>query len=190
MNNDAQLIDATLKGQSAAFGQLVTKYQDRLYHTLTHLLGSPEEAQDVAQDAFVQAFVKLDSFRGNSAFYTWLYRIAFNVAMSHRRRKKPTTSVDEAKEMAGVEPIDTEGAPERRMLESERAGQVHEALAQLSTEHRTVLVLREMDGQPYESIAEILDLPVGTVRSRLHRARLQMREQLEVVLQGELEELG
>ncbi len=89
--------------------------------------------------------------------------------------------------MAGVEPIDTEGAPERRMLESERAEQVHEALAQLSSEHRVVLVLREMDGQPYESIAEILDLPVGTVRSRLHRARLQMREQLEVVLQGELD---
>lgn len=190
MTNDAQLIDATLEGQSAAFGQLVTKYQDRLYHMLTHLLGSPEDAQDVAQDAFVQAFVKLDSFRGKSAFYTWLYRIAFNTAMSRRRREKPTTSVEEAKEMAGVEPIDTDSAPEKQMIETERSSQVHAALQQLSDEHRAVLVLREMDGQAYETIAEILDLPVGTVRSRLHRARLQMREQLELVLQGEMEELG
>jgi len=190
VNNDAQLIDATLSGQSAAFGQLVTRYQDRLYHALTHLLGSAEDAQDVAQDAFVQAFVKLDSFRGDSAFYTWLYRIAFNMAMSRRRRQKPTASVEETKETIGLEPIDNQAAPDARLLDAERASQVREALAQLSEEHRAVLVLREMDGQPYEAIAEVLELPLGTVRSRLHRARLQMREQLESVLREEMKELS
>src|SRR5687768_15040119 len=90
VNDDAQLIDEALAGHSAAFGRLVTRYQDRLYNTLVHVVGSTDEAYDVVQDAFVQAFLKLGSFHRSSAFYTWLYRIAFNLAISRRRRHKPT----------------------------------------------------------------------------------------------------
>lgn len=186
VNDDSQLIGATLAGNSSAFGDLVTKYQDRLYNTMVHVVGSAEDAQDVVQEAFVQAFVSLDRFRGASAFYTWLYRIAFNTAVTHKRRRRPTRSVDEAMERAGAEPVDNGGLPDVPLLREERVRQVRTALAALSEEHRAVLVLREMDGRPYEEIAEILELPVGTVRSRLHRARLQVREQLREVLREEL----
>jgi RNA polymerase sigma-70 factor (ECF subfamily) len=185
VNDDAQLIDEALAGQSVSFGRLVTKYQDRLYNALVHVTGSVEEARDVVQDAFVQAFLKLGSFHRSSAFYTWLYRIAFNVAISRRRRRKPMVSVEQAREASGQEPMAREAAPSDRLERQERVGQVQAALAAMSEEHRAVLVLREMDGLCYETIAEVLDLPVGTVRSRLHRARLELREQLKEVLQEE-----
>lgn len=182
VNDDAQLIEATLAGKSTAFGQLVQKYQDRLYNTLVHVVHSPEDARDVLQEAFVQAFVKLETFQRTSAFYTWLYRIAFNVAASFCRRRRPTVSVEQAREAKGQEPIDDRAGPTQRLEQDERCRQVQQALATLSEEHRVVLVLREIDGYCYETIAEMLDLPVGTVRSRLHRARLQLREQLKEVL--------
>ncbi len=182
MNEDVELIDACLCGDSASFGELVRKYQDRLFHTMRHVVSSREEAEDVVQEAFVQAFVKLASFKRNSAFYTWLYRIAFNTAVSRGRRRRPEMSVDAAREAIGEEPMDnTEDAAER-VLRQERAVQVQQALTELSDEHRAILVLREMEGLCYEEIAEVLDLPVGTVRSRLHRARSQMREQLTTIL--------
>jgi RNA polymerase sigma-70 factor (ECF subfamily) len=172
-----------LDGNSAAFGQLVTRYQDRLYNTLVHVVGSAETAHDVAQDAFVQAYVKLESFQRSSAFYTWLYRIAVNLAISCRRREKPMASVEHAREALGHEPVDAADPPEARLERNERACQVRQALATLSDEHRTILILREVDGSSYEQIAEILDLPIGTIRSRLHRARLQLRDQLKGVFQ-------
>lgn len=178
-SEDASLIERSLAGEPEAFGQLVQKYQDRLYNTLVRVCGDAEEARDVAQDAFVQAFVKLETFRGGSAFYTWLYRIAFNQAISRRRRRKPTASLDEARDAAGSEPCDDGPAPEANLDREERAAMVQTALAALSEEHRSVLVLREIDGADYESISEILDVPVGTVRSRLHRARIQLKEELE-----------
>lgn len=187
-NDDAQLIDDSLNGDSAAFGQLVRRYQDRLYNTIVHVVGCREEAEDVVQDAFVQAFVKLDTFKGNSAFYTWLYRIAFNTAISHKRRKKVEVSVDQSRERSGEEPEDSGDAPDDRLQREERVGQVRAALDLLSEEHRAILVLREMEGCCYESISDILDLPIGTVRSRLHRARLQLRDHLQEVLQGNLAE--
>ncbi len=183
VNDDTQLIDETLAGHSAAFGQLVRKYQDRLYNTVVHVAGNAEDARDIVQDAFVQAFVKLDTFRGKSAFYTWLYRIAFNVAATHLRRKRSTVSVEQAREGGGLEPMaNDDNDPTARLEQKERQRQVREAIAQLDEEHRAVIVLREIDGCCYETIAEILELPVGTVRSRLHRARLQLREQLKAVL--------
>jgi len=175
---DAQLIGRTLAGEPAAFGELVLRYQDRLYNSLLRVLGSAEDARDAVQDAFVQAFVKLDTFRGSSAFYTWLYRIAFNTAMSHARRQRPTRSLDEERLDRGREPVDGQPPPDARLDASERATQVHRALAALSAEYRQVIVLREIDGCKYEQIAEILELPVGTVRSRLFRARLELRERL------------
>jgi len=183
VNDDTHLIQEALGGDSSAFGRLVSRYQDRLYHALTHLLGSAEDARDVVQDAFVQAFVKLETFRQESAFYTWLYRIAFNLAVSRQRRRRPTVSVETMRDQTGREPQDTGIGPEARMEQQERVTQVRAALGRLSDEHRTVLVLREMEGCRYEAIAEILELPVGTVRSRLFRARMQLRDELKQVLQ-------
>jgi RNA polymerase sigma-70 factor (ECF subfamily) len=177
--DDAQLIESTLAGKSAAFGQLVLKYQDRLYNTLVHLLGNAEDALDVAQEAFVQAFVKLDTFQQTSAFYTWLYRIAFNVAASHFRKKRPVASTDQRREAVGLEPIDGDDGPSKQLEREEQVRQVRQAITSLAEEYRVVVVLREIDGCSYEAIAEVLDVPVGTVRSRLHRARLQLRDLLK-----------
>jgi RNA polymerase sigma-70 factor (ECF subfamily) len=186
VKDDCQLIDEALAGSSAAFGQLVTRYQDRLYNTLVHVVGSRDAAYDVAQDAFVQAYVKLDKFARASAFYTWLYRIALNTAASRRRRDKPTVSVEQLRETLGHEPLDRGDPPSAPMERQELAGQVRDGLAKLSEEHRTILVLREVDDCSYEQIAEILDLPIGTIRSRLHRARLQLRDQLKGILQEDV----
>lgn len=188
MIDDAQLIHEALNGNTVAFGDLVRKYQDRLFNTLLHVAGSREEAEDVVQEAFVQAFLKLSSFGQRSAFYTWLYRIAFNVSISRRRRKKNVISLDRGSSERGqgdqgLDPVDDAEMPDRRMLREERAGLVHAALATLSDEHRSILVLREIEGFDYEQISDVLDLPTGTVRSRLHRARLQLREQLKSVEQ-------
>jgi RNA polymerase sigma-70 factor (ECF subfamily) len=182
VREDAQLINEALQGDAESFGELVRKYQDRLFNTVVHVAGCREEAEDVVQEAFVQAFLKLSSFQNNSAFYTWLYRIAFNVAISRRRRRKAETSIEQHREAAGVEPMDDGEAPEERMLREERAELLSGALHRLSEEHRAILVLREMEGCCYETISEILDLPVGTVRSRLHRARLQLRDELKDVM--------
>jgi RNA polymerase sigma-70 factor (ECF subfamily) len=182
LSDDAQLIEATRAGDSEAFGRLVEQYQDRLYNSLLRVLGSAEDARDVVQDAFVQAYLKLETFRGSAAFYTWLYRIAFNLAMSHARKRRPTASLDEAKASFGREPVDGQPMPDVHMLRRERVQLVHAALAALSAEYRQILVLRELEGCRYDQIAEILALPVGTVRSRLFRAREQLREQLEPVL--------
>lgn len=177
LSDDDSLIAATLAGDSAAFGRLVGLYQDRLYNSLVRVVG--EDADDIVQDAFVQAYLKLSSFRGSSAFYTWLYRIAFNLAMSHVRRGKKTASLDGLKAGWGSEPTDNnQPAPDAGLERREDVEMVQHALAELNTEYRTILVLREIDGCRYDEIAEILDLPVGTVRSRLFRARLALRDQL------------
>jgi len=182
VKDDARLIDETLAGDRMAFGELVRRYQVRLFNTLLHVVGTREEAEDVSQEAFVQAFVKLDSFRGHSAFYTWLYRIAFNVSVSRRRRKRSEISMDLHRERTGEEPEDAGEAPDEQLLREEQVRQVRAAIEALNEEHRAILVLREMEGCDYETIAEILDMPIGTVRSRLHRARLQLREQLKEML--------
>jgi RNA polymerase sigma-70 factor (ECF subfamily) len=178
VSDDASLIAATLAGDNAAFGRLVRLYQDRLYNSLLRITGSAEDAGDIVQDAFVQAYQKLGSFRGASTFYTWLYRIAFNLAMSHARRERKMASLDGMKASRGSEPVDGQPAPESSIERREQVEMVHAALAELSADFRTILVLREIDGCRYDEIAEILDLPVGTVRSRLFRARLQLRDQL------------
>jgi RNA polymerase sigma-70 factor, ECF subfamily len=176
LSDDASLIAATLAGDTAAFGRLVGLYQDRLYNSLSRVVGA--DADDIVQDAFVQAYTKLNTFRGSSAFYTWLYRIAFNLAMSHARRERKTASLDEMKSGWGSEPVDGQAAPDAGLEQRECVEIVQSALAALHTEYRTILVLREIDGCRYDEIAEILDLPVGTVRSRLFRARLALRDQL------------
>ncbi len=185
MTDDATLIDRALQGESAAFGQLVTKYQDRLFNSLVHLTGSREDAQDVAQDAFVRAYVKLETFARESGFYTWLYRVAFNVAVSRRRREKPQRSLDQGNAARATDPIDHGPAPHARLEQAERVDQVQRALASLGDESRGVMILREVEGCSYEEISAILELPIGTVRSRLHRARMQLKDALKDVVQEE-----
>ncbi len=182
---DAKLVKAAVAGDRDAYGELVERYQDRLFNTLLRVLGSRDDAKDVAQDAFVQAFVKLETFRGAARFYTWLYRIAMNLALSHRRRRRPVLSIEAVKEGVGDEPVDQNRGPEARMMDGERAAVVQAALAGLGEEHRQILVLREMEDCSYETIAEILQLPIGTVRSRLFRARLVLKEELKSLLVDE-----
>lgn len=185
--DDHELIAGTLRGDSAAFGGLVRKYQDRLLTAVTHVAGSRVEAEDVVQDAFVQAYLKLPTFAGGSSFYTWLYRIALNGAIS-RRRKRGGATVEHTRDLAGNEPAAASEPPADRLLRHERAAQVRRALSELPDEFRVVLVLREMEGCDYDTIARILELPIGTVRSRLHRARLQLKTQLTLVLEEEAQD--
>lgn len=186
--SDAELVAATQGGDRQAFGTLVERHQERLFNTLLRVLGSADDAREVLQDAFVQAYSKLDTFRGSAQFYTWMYRVALNLACSHRRRTKrrrSEVSVDALKTSVGQEPLDHEGTAEEQMLRAEQAEQVQAALLKLSAEHRQVLVLRELEDYSYESIAEILELPVGTVRSRLFRARMQLKGFLDEMVLSE-----
>ena len=182
VDSDAQLIQLTRDGDIQAFGQLVEKYQARLFHSLVHWSGNHEDAEDIVQDTFVQAFEKLDSFEGRSAFFTWLYRIAFNLAVSRKRKRRPEQSLDDRQARMGDDVTDDDDAPDRHLLRAEQVGQVREALTRLQDDHRAILVLREMEGFCYETIGEILGVAPGTVRSRLHRARMQLRDLLKEML--------
>ena len=175
---DQQLITQTLDGQTAAFGILVRKYQNRLFNSMVHFLRNQSDAEDVVQDAFLLALRKLDSFQGNSQFYTWLFRIARNTAISKMRRKKPTVSLDSTQSDQRLDFPDDGPAVSDEMERRERQTGLMRAMDMLSSEHREILILREMEEQNYDTISEILDLPVGTVRSRLHRARSQLKELL------------
>ena len=182
--DDRQLIDATLRGEREAFGGLVRRYQDRLVSSLAYVMGSADDAHDIAQDAFLQAFVKLSTFQGNSLFFTWLYRIAFNLSVSRRRREKTALSIDYFRTAVGEEPAAADVRPDQRCQREEEAAQVHAALALLSEEHRAVLVLRDFNDRSYDEIAQILEIPVGTVRSRIHRARSEMKQHLHSLDNG------
>ena len=186
--DDQALIEQCLAGKTDAFGRLVVRYQDRLYNTLTKILGSADDARDVSQEAFVHAFQKLNTFQGNSAFYSWLFRIALNAAISEKRKRRRTRlSVDPMQREAGVEPADghPESQPGHNLELSERQAIVRSALSKLSDEFRTVLVLKEIEGLKYEEIAEAIGCPIGTVRSRIHRARAELREKLRILLKPE-----
>ena len=182
---DEALIRQTIAGDTDSFAVLVRRYQDRLYNSMVHFLRNTTDAEDVVQDAFVLALTRLDSFKGNSQFYTWLYRIAHNVAISRLRRKKPTLSLDRlttgdgSGETGRLDIPDGGAAPEDRMRRQEDVSTLMRAMDDLSEEHRGILLLREMEGMDYEQIADVLRLAVGTVRSRLHRARGQLRERVE-----------
>ncbi|MGD9128281.1 MAG: sigma-70 family RNA polymerase sigma factor [Planctomycetia bacterium] len=181
--HEETLIDAALAGDRAAFGQLVRTHQDRLFTTMVYVTGSSEDAKDVVQEAFLRAYTGLESFRRDSAFYTWLYRIAFRAAISLHRKKKPMASIERAHEMIGEDPVATEDTqPDCQALSNERVEMVQTAITQLEDEYRSVIVLREIDGRSYDEIADVLDIPIGTVRSRLHRGRLQLRDRLKKIM--------
>ena len=187
--SDQTLIDHCLAGRREAFGQLVERYQNRLFHSLLHLLGSAEDAQDAAQEAFVNAFEKLGSFRGQSQFYSWLFRIAYNTAVSTKRKsRRMSVSLEARRDATGLEPSDGNptSEPSYAMDVSDRQRLVQQALSELCEEFRAALVLKEIDGMSYEEIADIVKVPLGTVRSRIHRARLELREKLSVLLRSEV----
>jgi RNA polymerase sigma-70 factor (ECF subfamily) len=180
--DDPRLIAECLKGDKAAFGALVRRHQDRLFNTVFRLIDNAEDAQDVVQESFLHAYQALESFKGDSLFFTWLYRIAVNTAISHKRKRRIAFSLYAGRNgEAGLEPLDESEAtrPEHALEQAEQERRIQRALNQLSPEHRAVLILKDMDGQKYEEIAEILRVPIGTIRSRLHRARTELRELLE-----------
>ncbi len=158
---------------------LVERYQDRLYSCVVNVVNHPDEAEDVVQESFIQAFLKLDTFQQSSQFFTWLYRIAFNNALSRRRRHRHKLSLDQAQEASGSEPTAKSEAPDFQIIQRENVSQLQDALQRLSSDHRSILVLRELEETSYEDIAEILDISIGTVRSRLSRARAALKSQLE-----------
>jgi RNA polymerase sigma-70 factor (ECF subfamily) len=180
--DDKSLIDACRAGNTEAFGVLVTRYQDRLYPTIFRLTGCADEARDLLQDAFLRAFEKLDRFQGESSFYTWIYRIAVNLALSGRRRRRPLLRLnrDSGSGSAPIEPVydPAESDPSAPLQRAERDRMIQDALNALATDHRAVVVMKEFDGLQYEEIAAMLEIPIGTVRSRLHRARCELRDRL------------
>lgn len=180
-DDDRQLIAECLGGQRDAFGVLVTRYQARLYNAAIRLVDNPEDAADVVQDAFLNAFQSLHSFKGDAEFFTWLYRIAFNTAISLKRKKRAAVSLDAVGPDGGIDPDDPSEyvKPGLALERSEDERQLQDAMVRLSHEHREVLVLKDIEGMRYEDIAEILKVPIGTIRSRLHRARLELRELLQ-----------
>lgn len=185
---DPELIAECLQGRTEAFGTLVLRYQDRLYHALLGMLGSADDARDVAQEAFVNAFEKLSTFRGNSAFYSWLFRIALNSAVNQQRKqRRATVSIDTGREHSGLEPTDhrPDSQPTFSLEQSESQAQLWSALREMPEDYRTVLILKELDGLKYEEIASIVDCPIGTVRSRIFRARAELKNRLREQLQSD-----
>ncbi|NNE01121.1 MAG: sigma-70 family RNA polymerase sigma factor [Pirellulaceae bacterium] len=187
MAEEPQLIDHALQGDRSAFAELVHRHQDRLFASMLQVTGSPDEAEEVVQEAFIRAFIKLDTFQRNSQFFTWLYRIAFNSALTRRRRRRARVSLDYCRENNGLEVVDSGDGVDEPMLRRERINLVREAMHKLTEEHRSILVLREMEEHSYESIAEILEISIGTVRSRLSRARRQLKLAIEAMQRGDEE---
>jgi RNA polymerase sigma-70 factor (ECF subfamily) len=185
--NDQQLVQRVQKGDRSAFDLLVLKYQHRVLKLVGRFVSNPAEAEDVAQDAFLKAYRALPSFRGESAFYTWLYRIAINTAKNSlvATRRRPVDfdldlqDPDQFDRHAKLREVDT---PERVLLTEEIRQVVQGAMEQLPEDLRTAIVLRELDGLSYEEIAEAMDCPVGTVRSRIFRAREAIDKRLKPLL--------
>jgi RNA polymerase sigma-70 factor (ECF subfamily) len=180
--DDHRLIAESLEGDTAAFGELVRRYQDRLYNTVYRLVDNADDALDVVQEAFLNAFQSLGAFKGDSLFFTWLYRIAVNTAISQKRKKRVMVRIDAGRDgESAIEPFDPSelSRPGHAIEQAEQEQHIQQALSRLSPEHRAVLVMKDMEGQKYETMAELLGVPIGTIRSRLHRARLELREILE-----------
>ncbi len=174
-------------GDMTAFGSLVEKYQDRLFNAVVRMVYNVDDAQELTQEAFVRALKGLKSFRGQAGFYTWLFRIGFNLCINYRRKQQPVSfSVFQTSQEKGgrqadglVEMADSRGLqPMRQAQLSEEHRRVLDALQQLAPEARAVVVLRDIEELDYAQIAQILEVPSGTVKSRLFRARMALREQL------------
>lgn len=187
---DQQLVERVQAGDKRAFDLLVLKYQPKILGLVSRYVHDSHEVQDVTQEAFIKAYRALPRFRGDSAFYTWLYRIAINTAKNHlvaRGRRPPGTDV----EVEDAEHFENGGAlrdmenPENMLFSRELGEVVHQAISDLPDDLRSAVTLREFDGLSYEEIAEIMDCPVGTVRSRIFRAREAIDKRVRAQVDGE-----
>lgn len=176
LETDAELVARVQRGDKRAFDLLVRKYQQRIMALISRYIRNRSEIADVAQEAFIKAYRALPNFRGDSQFYTWLYRIAINSAKNYlaaQSRRPQTATVDglEPEQLADLAGQTDNASPERLLLTAELKRVIDEAIAELPEELRTALLLREIDGLSYEEIAEVMECPIGTVRSRIFRAR-------------------
>jgi RNA polymerase sigma-70 factor, ECF subfamily len=188
---DADLLRKARAGDRFAYGQIVRLYQDRLYNAILRIVGDREEATELTQEAFTKGLEKIETFRGEASAYTWLFRIGMNLAISQLRRSKRrrTFSLDGSSDGTG-RPDDQasslmnrmqqhrDAAPEAALESQERAEQVLAALGRLDAEYRAVLVMRDIEGFDYQQMADLLSLPLGTLKSRLFRARVALRDEL------------
>ncbi len=186
---DRELVQRVQSGDKAAFDLLVLKYQHKIIKLVSRFVREPSDALDVTQDAFIKAYRALPNFRGDSAFYTWLYRIASNTAknfLASRRRRLGDVAIDSEEVMSREEALglDDVATPENILAKDEVQHTVFETIENLPDDLRTALTLREFDGLSYEEIAEVMECPVGTVRSRIFRAREAVSEKLRA-LSGE-----
>ncbi len=175
-DTDQALVERVQKGDKRAFDLLVLKYQHKIVALIGRYVRDSAEVYDVAQEAFIKAYRALANFRGDSAFYTWLYRIAINTAKNHlvsqsRRPPGSDVEVEDAEYYGGSESLKDIDTPENNLFRDELKAVVDKAIAALPEDLRTAVTLREMDGLSYEEIAEVMECPVGTVRSRIFRAR-------------------
>jgi len=187
---DQQLVERAQRGDKRAFELLVEKYQRKLARLLSRLIRDPGEVEDVTQEAFIKAYRALPSFRGDSAFYTWLYRIGINTAKNYlvaMGRRAPTSTDVEAEEAEGQEGgelLRDINTPDSLLLTKEIGDTVNAAIESLPEELRSAIQLRELDGMSYDEIAKLMDCPIGTVRSRIFRAREAIAERLKPLLDG------
>lgn len=186
-DTDAQLVVRVQQGDKRAFDLLVLKYQHKIHSLISRYVRDKVEVQDVAQEAFIKAYRAINNFRAESAFYTWMYRIAINTAKNHlvsRSRRPPATDVDvdESVDYAGANVLLDQQGPESILHGEEVAVVVRDALESLPEDLRTAVTLREFDGLSYEDIADVMSCPVGTVRSRIFRAREAIDKQLRPAL--------
>ncbi|CCH29221.1 sigma-70 family RNA polymerase sigma factor [Actinosynnema sp. NPDC047251] len=172
MTADQPLLEAAVRGDTAAFDELVRRHTGRMYRVALRIVGDPVEAEDVVQDAWISAWRALPRFRGDSAASTWLYRVVTNAALAHLRRKKPTVPLESAPEPRAVD------GPEASLLRNETTDVVLRAIASLEPSQRVPLVLRELEGLSYEEVAQVLGTGVPALRARLHRARVALMAKL------------
>lgn len=185
---DAELVRRVQAGDTSAFDLLVQKYQHKVINLVGRFVSDQAECQDIAQDAFIKAYRAIDSFRGESQFYTWLYRIAANTAKNHlasRARKSPNYAidVDDAEHFDGESGLKEYANPENMLLTDEIRATIFRAIENLPDDLKSAITLREIDGLSYEEIAEVMDCPIGTVRSRIFRAREAIDKELRPLLE-------
>lgn len=186
-NIDSELVARVQSGDKSAFDVLVQKYQFKITKLISRYVQDPTEALDVAQEAFIKAYRALPGFRGDSAFYTWMYRIAINTAKNHlvaQGRRPPVSDIDsqQAEQYEGVSYLKEYGTPERLLLRDEIEDAVYKAIEDLPEDLRTAITLRELEGMSYEEIAQAMGCPIGTVRSRIFRAREAIDNKLRPLL--------